>query len=194
MKQRHALLALTGALSAVAVTASPVSAATGHGPATIVVKRGGPARTVTFTARHAGEALIRFTAAAPGVSWARAGEESAVVSISLDGHHVTDLVVPASDPTPRSLALGTVRGGHHRLTLRFAADSSAAPARRVTLTGTAITTADAVASRHAPIVMGRTLPELGDPDQNARTDTPLIAWHEEQAASTPGHRVLEYSV
>jgi len=194
MKQRHALLALTGALSAVAVTAAPVSAATGHVRATIVVKRGGPARVVSFTVPHAGEALVRFTTAAPGVSWARAGDESAVVSLSVDGRYVTDLVVSSAEPTPRSLALGAVRAGHHRLTMRFAADRSAAPARRVTLTRTAITTADDVVSRHAPIVIGRTLPELGDVNQNARTDTPLIAWHEEQAANTPGHRILEYSV
>jgi hypothetical protein len=194
MKQRHALLALTGALSAVAATAAPVSAATEHGPATIVVKRGGPARVVSFTVPHAGEALVRFTVAAPGVSWARAGDESAVVSLSVDGRYVTDLVVPSADPTPRSLALGAVRAGHHRLTMRFAADRSADPARRVTLAGTAITTAADVVLRHAPIVIGRTLPELGDVNQNARTDTPLIAWHEEQAATTPGHRILEYSV
>jgi hypothetical protein len=47
---------------------------------------------------------------------------------------------------------------------------------------------------HAPIVIGRTLPQLGDADQNARTDTPLIAWHEERAAATPGNRIFEYSV
>jgi hypothetical protein len=62
------------------------------------------------------------------------------------------------------------------------------------LARTVITTADDVALRHAPIVIGRTLPQLGDANQNARTDTPLIAWHEEQAAATPGHRILEYSV
>jgi hypothetical protein len=128
------------------------------------------------------------------VSWARAGDESAVVSISVDGHYVTDLVVPSADPTPRNLALGAVPKGHHRLTLRFATDRSAAPARRVVLAGTAISTADDVALRHAPIVIGRTLPQLGDANQNARTDTPLIAWHEELAAATPGHRILEYSV
>jgi hypothetical protein len=194
MRQRHVLLALTGALSTVAATAAPVAAATGRANATIVVKRGGPARVVPFTVRHAAEARVRFTVAAPGVSWARAGDESAVVSLSVDGRYVTDLVVPAADPTPRSLALGAVRAGHHRLTMRFAADRSADPARRVTLTGTAITTANDVASRHAPIVIGRTLPELGDVNQNARTDTPLIAWHEERAATTPGHRILEYSV
>jgi hypothetical protein len=194
MKQRHALLALTGALSAVAAAAAPATAAAGSGSATIVVKRGGPARTVPFTVRQPGEARIKFTAAAPGVSWARAGAESAVVSISVDGHYVTDLVVPSADPTPRSLALGAVRAGHHRLTMRFAADRSATPARRVTLAGTAITTAGDVVLRHAPIVVGRTLPELGGANQNARTDAPLIAWHEEQAAATPGHRIIEYSV
>jgi hypothetical protein len=193
MNHRHALLALTGALSTVAVTA-PSAAASANTPTTIVVKRGGPVRTVPFTVRRDGEALVRFTAAAPGVSWGRTGAESAVVSLAVDGRYVSDLVVPSADPTPRSLALGAVRRGHHRLTLRFAADRSAAAARRVTLDRTVLTTADDVALRHAPIVIGRTLPQLGDAVQNARTDAPLIAWHEERAATTPGNRILEYSV
>jgi hypothetical protein len=54
--------------------------------------------------------------------------------------------------------------------------------------------AASAALRHAPMVYGRTLAELGGPLQNAVTDTPLVAWHEELAASTPGHRVLEYSL
>jgi hypothetical protein len=53
---------------------------------------------------------------------------------------------------------------------------------------------DQLVLRHAPIVVGRTMPLLGDAYQNARTDTPLIAWHEKRPAETPGHSVLEYSI
>lgn len=203
MKQsaRNTILGLTGALVAAPLIASPAAAASpaeaaGHGPGSITVRRGGPARTLPFIAWRDGEAIARFTVAAPGVSWARTGAEAAVVAVSVDGRHVTDLVVPSDDPTRRSLALGTLRRGPHLVTLRFAARGSAPAARRVTFGAARISTPSdgQVALRHAPIVVGRTLPELGDAYQNARTDTPLLAWHEELPATTPGHRIFEYSV
>jgi hypothetical protein len=180
------VMTLGGTLSGVAASADAAVALT--------VKRGGPARVIPFDVRRGGEALVRFSAAAPGVSWAVKGDESAVVSLFVDGRYATDLVVPSAAPIQRSLALGAVGRGRHRLTLRFAADRSAAPARRVVLTRPAVTVSDEVFLRYAPIVIGRTLPELGDAYQNARTDTPLVAWHEEGAAATPGHRILTYSV
>ncbi|MFB4308109.1 hypothetical protein [Actinomadura sp. GTD37] len=197
-RARHAVLAVTGAalagapltlVSPPAQAASPASSAA----RTITVQRGGPARSLSFTARHAGEAVISFAASAPGVSWAREGAESAVVSITVDGRHATDLVVPSSAPIPRSLGLGHVGKGRHKVTLRFAKGSAPA-ARRVTLRGAGVRMSDALALRHAPVVVGRTGWPFGDPYQNAATDTPLIAWHETRAAAAPGHRVIEYSV
>lgn len=196
-RARHAVLALTGSLSAGAALASaPLTtahASTAQG--TLTVHRGGPARSLSFTAARDGEAVIGFAAAAPGVSWAKKGAESAVVSIAVDGRHVTDLVVPSSDPTPRSLGLGHVRRGRHKVTVRFAR-GSAPVARRVTLARTRVQLpgADQLALRHAPVVIGRTEGPLNDPYQNATTDTPLIAWHETRPAPTPGHQVIEYSV
>ncbi|TDD70337.1 hypothetical protein [Actinomadura rubrisoli] len=193
-RARRAVLALTGAaLASAPLTVSPAHAATA--PGTVNVHRGGPARSLSFTARRDGEAVIGFTASAPGVSWDRKGAEAAVVSIAVDGRHVTDLVVPSSDPTPRSLGLGRVRHGRHKVTLRFARGSASA-ARRVALARTRVRmpAADQVALRHAPVVIGRTEGPLNDPYQNATTDTPLIAWHETRPAATPGHRVVEYSV
>ncbi|GAA3949096.1 hypothetical protein GCM10023085_34450 [Actinomadura viridis] len=190
---RNTALALTlGGVPLLTFSPAPALASE---PGTLVVERDGPARSLAFTAARDGEAVIGFTAAAPGVSWARAGAESAVLSVELDGRHVTDLVVPGADPTPRSLGLGPVRQGEHRVTLRFLG-ASAPAARRVILEGPAVRVpeADQVALRHAPIVVGRTGWPLGDPYQNARTDTPLIAWHESRPAAAPGHRVLEYSV
>ncbi|MEU5878507.1 hypothetical protein [Spirillospora sp. NPDC047279] len=181
--------AMSTAVPAAAVPASAVVS-------TLTVDRGGPARTFAFTADRDGEAVISFTAAAPGVSWARTGAESAVVAISVDGRHVTDLVVPSSAPTARSLGLGAVKRGEHEVTLRFARGSAPA-ARRVTLAGPAvrIPEADQVALRHAPVLVGRTgWPFGGDPYQNATTDLPLIAWHDSRPATTPGHRIIEYSI
>ncbi|TDB85378.1 hypothetical protein E1264_21390 [Actinomadura sp. KC216] len=98
-RARHAVLALTGAALAGAPLLLAVSPATAAGaPGVITVHRDGPARSLPFTARRDGEAVISFAASAPGVSWARKGAESAVVAISVDGRHVTDLVVPSSEP------------------------------------------------------------------------------------------------
>ena len=52
-----------------------------------------------------------------------------------------------------------------------------------------------VVLRHAPILYGRTLAELGGRFQNAVSDTPMIGWHEVLPPRTPaGAKVLEYSV
>ncbi|WP_329519995.1 hypothetical protein [Spirillospora sp. NBC_01491] len=203
---RYAASGLTGALagallySVPASAASPVPATPAASASTLTLDRGGPARSLSYSAGRDGEAVIAFTVAAPGVSWARKGAESAVVSLAVDGRHVTDLVVPSSDPTPRSLGLGRLRRGKHKVTLRFA-QGSAPAARRVVLTRPQVRMpqADQLALRHAPIVVGRTGWPFGDPYQNARTDTPLIAWHEirpagQGGAGAPGHRVLEYSL
>ncbi|MGH3390485.1 MAG: hypothetical protein ACRDOO_16585 [Actinomadura sp.] len=188
------VLALTGALGAVTVAPAPALASSGL-PSKIIIDRAGPAKTISFTVRDTGEAVIGFTVSAPGVSWAVTDAESAVVAVDVDGRHVTDLVVPAAEPTVRSLGLGSLTRGRHRLTLRFFAESSAPGARRVVLSRTRIQApSDQLALRHAPVVVGRTLPLLGDEYQNARTDTPLIGWHEELPATTPGHRIFEYSV
>src|SRR5690606_30545121 len=199
-RARHAVLVLTGAaLAGAPLTAAARPAAARPAavsvPGTIVVDRGGPARSLPFTAPRDGEAVITFAASAPGVSWARKGAESAVVSIEVDGRKATDLVVPSSEPVERSLGLGRVRKGRHKVTLRFAGGSAPA-AERVRLTGTRVRvpSENAVALRHAPIVAGRTGWPFGDPYQNATTDTPLLAWHETRPAATPGHRVIEYSM
>ncbi|WP_067461780.1 hypothetical protein [Actinomadura macra] len=193
-RARHAVLALTGtALLGIPPAVSPAHAASA--PGSIDLRRGGPARSLSFTARHDGEAVIGFGAAAPGVSWERKGAESAVVSLAVDGRHVSDLVVPSSDPTPRGLGLGHVRHGRHKVTLWFARGSAPA-ARHVRLTRPRVRMprADQLALRHAPVVIGRTTGPLNDPYQNATTDTPLIAWHETRPATTSGHHVIEYSV
>ncbi|MFB4303443.1 hypothetical protein [Actinomadura sp. NTSP31] len=194
-RARHTALALTTAALAAAPLAAVAAPAEAAAPRTLDVHRGGPARSFAFSAGRGGEALIGFTASAPGVSWATKGAESAVVSIAVDGRHVTDLVVPSSDPTPRSLALGHVDRGRHKVTLRFAKGSApAARSVRLARPSVRMPSADQLVLRYAPVVVGRTLAATGDAYQNATTDTPLIAWHETKPAATPGHKILEYSV
>ncbi|MCW2863476.1 MAG: hypothetical protein JWP48_5184 [Actinoallomurus sp.] len=190
---RRILLARTAVLGGVAAAAglTVVPAATAS---SAVIDRGHD-RTVTFRTKTAGEALVDVTAAAPGVSWAVKGRESAVLSLFVDGRYATDDVVPAAFPISREFALGHLKAGRHRLTLRLAADRSRGS--RVRVTGTTFRTVGrgqaAIDLSHAPVLYGRNGADSGGPLQNAFTDTPLVAWHEDVAAATPGHRLLTYS-
>jgi hypothetical protein len=152
-------------------------------------------RTVTFHADRAGEALVSVTAAAPGVSWGTKGHESAVLSLYVDGRYATDDVVPASFPITREFALGHVTAGPHRLSLRLATDRSRGSSVRVTRVSFRTVSGGRAYTdlSHAPVLYGRNGDDSGGPYQNAFTDTPLVAWHEDVPAATSGHRLLTYS-
>ena len=49
--------------------------------------------SVEFTAKRPGEALLDMRALAPGTDWQRAGQESAVVRLELDGGYNQDVVL-----------------------------------------------------------------------------------------------------
>jgi hypothetical protein len=186
---RRSASARFAVLAAVAAAASAVVPAADAATDVVGPGRG---RTVTFHVARAGEALVDVTAAAPGVSWAVAGHESAVLSLYVDGRYATDDVVPSAFPITREFALGHLRAGRHRLSLRLAVDRSAG--RRVRVSRVAVRTVDRGQAltdlAHAPILYGRS---LGGPYENASTDTPLVAWHEDVPATVPGHRLLTYS-
>lgn len=185
-----AVLAVTSALVAAPGMAAPSRPA--------VVARGAPARAMTFVTKRPGEVLADVTAAAPGVSWGTAGHESSVLSITVDGKYVTDDVVPASFPIRRSFALGHLAAGRHTLKMALAADRSTGD--RVQVSGVRFrTVAEGAPSytdlEHAPVLYGRdgTGGSATGPYQNASTDTPLVAWHEDTPAAIAGHRILTYS-
>ncbi|HUR04644.1 MAG TPA: hypothetical protein VM347_19020 [Nonomuraea sp.] len=165
----------------------------------IEVRRDHPDPRVPIVVRKSGEALIDLNASAPGTDWASAGAESAVVSISVDHRYVTDLVVSGDQRLHRQLALGRLTAGVHQLRLHFAGERSAATSRSVVLDTPRVSTyaqgtPDNLVLRYAPVVYGRNIAALGNPYQNATTDTPLIAWHDSAPATTPGHTKLTYSV
>jgi hypothetical protein len=194
-----AFLALAMAMALALAARAAAAANTVPAGRTVVLQRGAHAHSVTVTTSAAGEALLGLTASAPGADWSKPGKESAVVSIQVDGRYASDLVIGSAAPTSYKLALGHLDGGRHRLAFSFAGDRSPAGAQRAVLQALRVelvTPGDAgyTALRHAPVVYGRTLAELGGPFQNATTDTPLVAWHEESAATAPGHKVLEYSL
>ncbi|MGW1802346.1 hypothetical protein ACWCQN_42320 [Streptomyces sp. NPDC001984] len=165
----------------------------------IEVRRDHPDVRVPVDVTRSGEAVIDLNAAAPGTDWVVAGAESAVVSISVDGHYATDLVVSGGQPLHRQLALGHLNAGVHMLRLHFSDESSPAAATSALVDSLQVTTyapdsPEYLVLRYAPVVYGRSLADLGSPYQNATTDTPLIAWHEIAPAATPGHQILTYSV
>jgi hypothetical protein len=196
---------VVGVIAGLAVQPAPGVAATGVegvrpvGGATLSVVRGQRPVLVPLYVRRGGEAVLDLVADAPGVSWAAPGRESAVVSVHVDGRYTTDLVVPSDRRTPRSLALAHLGRGLHVVSLRFAADRSPAGARRVNVRDVRVSvaapgSAEHLARRYAPVLLGRTLPELGSVFQNATTDTPLLAWHEVQVSPVPGLRRINYSI
>lgn len=191
-------LAPTFVSATVLIAAIWLTPAAASAAATLTVVRGAPAVSTTFTAAAAGEGILDVTVSAPGVSWASVGAESAVVSLSVDGRYQSDLLVMSSTPVARNVALGSLSVGSHTLGAVFAADRSPAGAQSASLAVTAVrvvppSNAAYVALSHAPILYGRELSKK-TPFANATTDTPLLAWHETTAATTPGDTVLEYSV
>ena len=165
----------------------------------VAVHRGGPDRTVVFHRAHAGEVFLDATVSAKGVSWARRGNESAVVSAFVDGRYATDIVITSAGGVARQFALGHLGAGRHTLRVHYAAGRSPSNAGAARLRDIAFRTVRPgspayVAAKYAPVLYGRTDVPRGRPLQNNHTDTPLIAWHQVLHAATPGHSILEYSV
>ncbi|MDX6355623.1 MAG: hypothetical protein QOF98_2526, partial [Streptomyces sp.] len=169
-----------------------------HAPS-VTVERGGPARTLPFVAHRSGEAVVTLNSQAAGVSWGTAGSESAVVSAYVDGRYATDIVIPSDQPVARSFSLGHLTKGPHTLWFRFAADRSPQGASSARLGDASVQVyADSsdlgLVLQNAPVLYGRKLADLGTEFQSSTTDTPLFEYHEFLPATTPGHRVIQYTV
>ena len=165
----------------------------------IQVHRGGPDREVRFRTTRAGEAFIDLSVSARKVSWGTPRHESAVLSLFVDDHYATDVVITSNRPTAREFALGSLAAGVHTLRIRYAADRSSRRAGAATLRHLHVRTVaqnskEYAAARYAPVLYGRNVRGLGGRFQSAVTDTPLVAWHEINKAAKPGHFVIEYSV
>jgi hypothetical protein len=173
-----------------------------HGRDVAVLTRDGPDVVRTIRVHEPGEVLARITAAAPGVSWASTTATSAVVQVFVDNKYVTDDVVMFASPVTREFDLGTLTAGRHDVRLHFDGNASSPGATSVVVerlrTRTiALDAPEYAAIAHAPILYGRNVTQPqgeSGPYQNARTDSPLVAWHEDTPASTPGRRHLEYSI
>ena len=157
------------------------------------------AKTGHFKAKRAGEAFLDVRALAPGADWGRAGRESAVVTITLDGRYNQDVVLfNGAKAFDYEVALGPVRRGRHTVRARFSRAKSPAGVKgaKVKKLKASVPRAKGVAAlaqRYSPVVYGRDLPEIPGRFENANTDVPLLSYH--VASRDPdGNRVLEYTV
>lgn len=193
-----------GALAALALGSAALTAMSGTvfaapSDRTVTLVRGGHDASVPFSTSGAGEVLFDVTASAPDANWGVRGDESSVVSVSVDGKYQTDIVIPFDAPIARHFALGSLGAGAHTLTLHYADDRSAPAASRAMLTDLHFTTvapgsSDGLAARYAPVLYGRNIDQFGGPFDSAFSDAPLVAWHETMPAPTAGHTILLYSV
>jgi hypothetical protein len=166
--------------------------------ATAVLHRGGPVATVPFHTSGPGEGLLSVTVSAPDADWATAGAEAAVINVFVDGRHDTDVVIPFAHPIERRYLLGSMHGGRHQLILRFADDSSAPGVDTAVVSRLHVSTVTRhdpsyLAAKYTPVLYGRNLPDYGGPLDNARSDTPLVAWHDVYPADVPGHIIMQIS-
>ncbi len=138
-----------------------------------------------------GEGVLTLQASGPGSSWGRAGAEAAVVSVHVDGNYRADVVLFRGETTGAyEVMLGPLAAGKHRLAIQLEPGKSAAGAREVKVTSAevrAFPQADPLyrAIAHAPILYGR--------DESARSDTPLLAYHE-VTTNPAGGRNIQYTL
>src|SRR4051812_49886832 len=96
------------------------------------------AETTSFSAKRAGEAKLTVRADAPGTDWGKAGSESAVVRIELDGRYDQDVVLfEGARRFAYDVSLGPVSRGHHTVTASF--DKAKSPAGATTAKVRALT-------------------------------------------------------
>ncbi len=202
IRTKLAIAVLAGgilAAGAIQMIFGSATASAAPSDSTVRLHRGGNDAVVKFKTSRAGEVLMDVTASAPHVDWSKQGDESSVVSVSVDGVYQTDIVIPFDRPIVRNFALGTLPAGKHRLNLHYADDRSAPAARTAALSGFRFTTyaagdADYLAAKFNPVLYGRNIDQFGGALDNAFSDTPLVAWHEAAPAATPGHTVLQFSI
>ncbi|HZC71387.1 MAG TPA: hypothetical protein VE442_11895 [Jatrophihabitans sp.] len=132
-----------------------------------ILHRGAPDIVLPFKS-SGGEVELALTSSAPGVDWARPGDESAVVSLYADWKYATDLVIPFATPIRRALVLARLPAGQHKLRLHFAADRSASAADTAVLSGLRFTTyapgdQGYLAAKFTPVLHGRNLAAFGGP-------------------------------
>ncbi|WP_232303691.1 hypothetical protein [Pseudofrankia sp. DC12] len=195
-----------GAGLAIGALTLTVAACGGHkgkpaGPVGVSVTRG-QQTSVPFSSAG-GDVILTMKTASPEASWGTMGSESAVLSLSVDGKYTSDVVIATTFAVSRSIDLGDLTAGSHNLQVKFDDDRSPSGTKTANVTDLKFSTLAATddgyaASQFAPIVYGRSgqgaTADINGPFQTAVTDTPMVAFHTETPATTPGNTILRYSV
>lgn len=159
----------------------------------------GKVSKATFAAAKPGEALLDITASVPGADWQKAGRESAVVTVTLDGKYNQDVVLfMGQQKFTYQVALGPVKAGKHTVEVAFNPEKSPPAARGASVKKlkTQIVpegSKDALAYKYSPILYGRDLPEIPGRYENNYTDTPLLMYHTVNKEAD-GNTTIEYTV
>src|SRR5437667_7196240 len=80
------------------------------------IRRARASARLAFDAPYPGEAIVFLGVSAAAVDWGRPGAECAVLHVSLDGAHVSDVIAPSERAATRGVALGHVDAGPHSVT------------------------------------------------------------------------------
>lgn len=142
----------------------------------------------TFRAPVTGEAVMFVLAEASGTSWAQKGKEAAVLTVTMDGQYVGDLVLfMGAESHAYGFLLGPVEAGDHPISLRLAGEKGVKAPVRVSSVTWSVYDPDhplyPVIS-HSPLLYGR-------PVMN-RSDTPLLGYFEE--ARKGDQTVISYTI
>lgn len=127
-------------------------------------------------------------AKAPGTSWAQKGREAAVLTVTMDGHYLGDLVLfMGAESHDYGFLLGPVEAGDHPVELRLAAEKGASTPVQIGNVTWSMYEPDHPlypAISHSPLLYGR-------PVMN-RSDTPLLGYFEE--ARKGSQTVISYTI
>lgn len=138
---------------------------------------------------------LQLDAAGPGTDWGKANDESAVLSVYVDGKYSSDLVLfGGSKPAPYVTSLENLSAGNHSITLRYAKEKSSPGAQGVDiLSGTANgietnNTEKNIVNKYAPILYGR------NGLDNNHTDVPMAmlysTWHHIDGGQTIDYQYI----
>ncbi len=135
-----------------------------------------------------GEGILHLTARAPNAGWGKKGAESAVISVTLNGGASREIVLFNGDKAHTySLLLGPVTAGTHQLKVTFRPDLSPQGTGKAVVNSIkpeVVAPGDArfAAIAHMPLLYGR--------NDNATSDTPLLATYETRDAGAGKRRFL----
>jgi hypothetical protein len=177
MRPRNGLSVLTGMLCVAAVCCVSTSERSGEVLAEKEFVLGAPA-----------EVVLGIRASAPGSDWGVDGREAPVVTVTVDGEYVEDIVLVGGEETlDYRVLLGPVTEGQHRLCVLLNEELSSPGARQVEIAGVTMAEYrpgddlyDVVA--HAPFIYYRRW------SVDRSTDVPMVAYHQ-RSHSSDGTRI-----